>query len=66
MSEIVFHKTAEEESNAASCQKKTQLLSSNFTSFHLSTVKMVFSWKTFCNFLTATDRIPVLGFDKKI
>ena len=26
MSEIVFHKTAEEESNAASCQKKNAII----------------------------------------
>ena len=41
--------------------KKTQLLSLNYTSCHLS----VFS-KNFLQFVTATDRIPVLGFDKKI
>ena len=47
--------------------KKTQLLSSNFTLCHLSKVKMVFSWKTFCflRFVTATDQIPVLRFNKK-
>ena len=33
----------------------------------LSKVKMVFSWKTFCflQFVTATDQILVLGFNKK-
>ena len=64
-SQIVFHKTAEEGSNAAFCQENAII---EFELYLMSLEhgqKCVFL-KDVLRFVTATDRIPVLGFDKKI
>ena len=49
-SEIVFHKTAKKKGVMQLSANNMQLLSSNFTSCHLSTVKMVFPWNFFAIF----------------
>ena len=64
-SQIVFRKTAEEGSNAAFCQENAII---KFEQYFMSLEhgqNGVFL-KEFLRFVTATDRIPVLGFDKKI
>ena len=60
-SQIVFHKTAEERSNTAFCQKNAII---DFEHYLMSLEHVVFL-KEFLRFFTAADRIPVLGFDKK-
>ena len=78
-SQIVSHKTAEEGSNAAFCHDNAII---DFELYLMSLehgengVFLVFNGvfllfngvflKDFLRFVTATDRIPVLGFDKKI
>ena len=71
-SQIVSHKTAEEGSNAAFCHDNAIV---EFELYLMSLehsengVFLVFNGvflKDFLRFVTATDRIPVLGFDKKI
>ena len=47
-SQIVFHKTAEEGSNAAFYQENA-IIEFELYLMSLSKVKMVFSWKTFCD-----------------
>ena len=78
-SQIVSHKTAEEGSNAAFCHDNTIIEfelylmslehSENGVFLVFNGVFLVFNGvflKDFLRFVTATDRIPVLGFDKKI
>ena len=58
-SHIVFHKATEEGSNAAFCQKDAII------DFELYLMSLEHG-EHFYQFVTATDWIPVLGFDKKI
>ena len=64
-SQIVFHKTAEEGSNAAFCQENA-IIEFELYLMSLEQGQNGVFLKDFLRFVTATDRIPVLGFDKKI
>ena len=64
-SQIVFHKTAEEGSSAAFCQENA-IIEFALYLMSLEHGQNGVLLKEFLRFVTATDRIPVLGFDKKI
>ena len=64
-SQIFFHKTAEEGSNAAFCQENA-IIKFQLYLMSLEHGKNGVFLKEFLRFVTTTDRIPVLGFDKKI
>ena len=64
-SQIVFHKTAEEGSNAAFCQENA-IIEFELYLMSLEQGQNGVFLEDFLRFVTATDRIPVLGFDKKI
>ena len=64
-SQVVFHKTAEEGSNTGSCQENA-IIEFEFCLMSLEHGQNGVFLKVFLRFVTATDRIPVLGFGKKI
>ena len=64
-SQIVFHKTAEEGSSAAFCQENA-IIEFALYLMSLEHGQNGVLLKEFLRFVTATDRIPVLGFDKKV
>ena len=63
--QIVFHKTAEEGSNAAFCQENA-IIDFELYLMSLDHGQNGVFLKYFLRFVTATDQIPVLGFNKKI
>ena len=64
-SQIVFRKTAEEGSNTAFCQENAIIEFEQYL-MSLEHGQNGVLLKDFLRFVTATDRIPLLGFDKKI
>ena len=64
-SQIVFHKTAEEGSHAAFCHDNA-IIEFGLCLMSLEHGENGVFLKEFLRFVTATDRIPVLGFNKKI
>ena len=64
-SQIIFHKTVKEGSNAAFCQNNA-IIEFELYLMSLEHGENGVLLKDFLRFVTGTDRIPALGFDKKI
>ena len=64
-SQIVFHKTAEEGSHAAFCHDNA-IIEFELCLMSLEHGENGVFLKEFLRFVTATERMPVLGFNKKI